>query len=291
MKHVKQIKKSILKIKLNFTLLFLSFFFIIIFLYFKNLNPYNFNYTNFKKINKSINNFNLKNNALNNINNKIFLSELDLKNIKAKAFIVYDLSKSDIVFSKNERALYPLASITKLMTAYIASNDCADNLKKELDEILIASDNEAADRIANSCPNYEDFIKKMNVIAKKNNLDLNFINPSGLDIDDETKASNFGNAISVAKLIELAYRKDSYNLSHTTKSVFNNIKNTNEIAENLPFLIASKTGYTDIAGGNLVTMYELVSGKRFVIVVLGSTKEYRFSDTKILLKSYLNNIK
>ena len=136
-----------------------------------------------------------------------------------------------------------------------------------------------------------DFVKKMNDSAVKNNLKLSFVNPSGLDINDEKEASNFGDAISVAKLMNMLYIVNPKMLEHTTKDNFNLIKNTNQYAENLSFLIGSKTGYTDIAGGNLVTMYEVTPGNKIAIVIMGSTKQDRFIDTFLLLKSYLNNIK
>jgi D-alanyl-D-alanine carboxypeptidase len=175
------------------------------------------------------------------------------------------------------------------MTAYVALNYCNDKLKHELDKVLIASDNNKAEFIANNCPNYEEFIKNMNYTARRNDLNMSFINPSGLDINDETEASNYGSAIAVAKLINLVYEKNSNILSHTTKDKYDGIENTNSNVDSIPFLIGSKTGFTDVAGGNLATIYEVGSELRFAIVVLGSTKEGRFIDTQTLFNQYLKN--
>jgi D-alanyl-D-alanine carboxypeptidase (penicillin-binding protein 5/6) len=175
------------------------------------------------------------------------------------------------------------------MTAYTALSYCNDNLKLELDKILIASDNESADYVASNCPNYQEFVDNMNYLAKKNNLDMTFINPSGLDINDETEASNYGTAVSVANLINLLYEKNPNILNHTTKNSYAGIQNTNIKVTSTPFLTGSKTGYTDMAGGNLVTIYEVGPESRFVIVVLGSTKEKRFTDTQLLLNYLLEN--
>ena len=261
-------------------------------------DPYNFNYKNYNKI---FSEFKKKLNSKSSENLNLDASNLELENnlkslnletkVKAESFLIYDMTADKVIFGYNENTKRPLASVTKLMTAYIATLECKDNLKDKLDSLLIASDNSSADNIAENCPNYDDFVKKMNDSAVKNNLKLSFVNPSGLDINDEKEASNFGDAISVAKLMNMLYIVNPKMLEHTTKDNFNLIKNTNQYAENLSFLIGSKTGYTDIARGNLVTMYEVTPGNKIAIVIMGSTKQDRFIDTFLLLKSYLNNIK
>ena len=290
-----------MKNKYLFYFLLISLLIFGVFSFIISSDPYNFNYKNYNKIftefKKKLNIKNLKN--LENSNSNTLNLELENnlkslnleKKIKAESFLIYDISRSKVILGYNENTKRPLASVTKLMTAYIATLECKDNLKDKLDSLLIASDNSSADNIAENCPNYDDFVKKMNSLAVKNNLNLSFANPSGLDINDEKEASNFGDAISVAKLMNMLYIVNPKMLEHTTKDNFNLIKNTNEYAEKLSFLLGSKTGYTDIAGGNLVTMYEITPGYKIAIVILGSTKQDRFTDTFLLLKSYLNNIK
>ncbi len=220
---------------------------------------------------------------------KVFKKE----DILARSYVIYDLTNKKLIIGEKENEKVPLASITKLMTAYVALENCNDILKLELDRLLIASNNESSDYIADNCPNSTEFIKKMNEVAKKNDLNMSYVNPSGLDIDEdlekeiEMTASNYGSAMSVVKLINLFYDKNPEILSHTTRSIFSGIKNTNDIVEKIPFLIGSKTGFTDMAGGNLVTIYEVTKEERFAIVVLGSTKEGRYKDTELLLNYYL----
>ncbi|MDQ5957408.1 MAG: hypothetical protein QG614_383 [Patescibacteria group bacterium] len=267
-------------------LIFFSILIVLLFGYFKGWNRFDFNLKKSKQ--------NAKASYINNNNNVLNFalatsSDEDLKNIKAKSYLVYDLNTKKVLIGYNENKILPLASVSKLMTAYVAEKNCADKLKVELDRLLIASDNSAADDIAANCPNYNQFIDMMNEEVKKNSLNMKFINPSGLDINDETEASNFGDAVSVAKLLNMLYELDSNRLSHTTADIFKTIKNTNQIADNLPFLVGGKTGFTDMAGGNLSTIYNIM-GTRIAVVVLGSTKEDRFTDTILLLKSYLNNI-
>ncbi len=295
--HLEKIQNNkFILISILSTLIFTALFF-----YGKDQNKFNFKQALFLNKENNISSIlsNYKKNSNQNLEfNKVSIlekekRELEYKELKnkiiAKSYLVIDLQNKKTVISQKENERLPLASITKLMTAYTALNYCNDNLKLELDRILIASDNESADYVANNCPNYEEFIKNMNYLAKKNNLEISFVNPSGLDINHETEASNYGTASSVAKLINLVYEKNSSILSHTTKQSYDGIKNTNESVKNTPFLIGSKTGYTDMAGGNLVTIYEIGPGSRFAIVVLGSTKEDRFRDTDLLLDYYLKN--
>lgn len=205
--------------------------------------------------------------------------------------MLYDLSKDKVIVGESEKDLMPIASVSKLMTAYVSLKLCRDDLKKDLNKILIESDNVAADYIAENCPNTLDFIEKMNYYVKLNSLNMNFKNPTGLDINDETEASNFGDALSVAKLINILHKENSSLLYHTTNNFFQGLKNTNEYASSFPFLVGSKTGYTDMAGGNLATLFEIGPEDKISIVVLGSTKEERFSDVKYILFEYLKYIK
>ncbi len=256
---------------------FISLFFLAAFFYIKENTKYNFK--------KPI--LFLNENTREQESNIISKIEIDTSKIVAKSYVIYDLKNEKVIAGLNENKKYALASVSKLMTTYVALKICRDDLKLELDKILIESDNVAADNVAENCPNFSEFIEKMNYYTKLLNLNMTFKNPSGLDENDETVASNFGDAVSVAKLINILQKENPKLLFHTTNNYYKNYKNTNEYAETYPFLIGSKTGYTDMAGGNLATIFEIGSGEKISIVVLSSTKEGRFEDVKYLLKKYL----
>ena len=63
------------------------------------------------------------------------------------------------------------------------------------------------------------------------------------------------------------------------------IPNTNQDIETISGAEASKTGYTDMAGGNLGIIVDISVGHPVVIVVLGSTREGRFKDMDTLYKA------
>ena len=57
-------------------------------------------------------------------------------------------------------------------------------------------------------------------------------------------------------------------------------------------LIASKTGYTDLAGGNLVIAFDAGFNHPIIVSVLGSTIDGRFTDAEALVwaaLAYLQN--
>ena len=60
------------------------------------------------------------------------------------------------------------------------------------------------------------------------------------------------------------------------------IPNTNQSIEELFGAEGSKTGFTDIAGGNLGVIVDITVGHPVVLVVLGSSREGRFKDIATL---------
>jgi len=53
----------------------------------------------------------------------------------------------------------------------------------------------------------------------------------------------------------------------------------------IPGIIMGKTGYTDLAGGNLAVVFDAGVGHPVVAVVMGSTQDGRFSDMKQLVSA------
>ena len=65
---------------------------------------------------------------------------------------------------------------------------------------------------------------------------------------------------------------------YNTAGAYHDVENTNDIVNKIPNLIGSKTGYTDLAGGNLIIAFDAGLNRPIVITVLGSTREDRFAD-------------
>jgi hypothetical protein len=273
----------------------------------------------------------IENNFIKNTENTFNRKYFENINIEAKAYVVYDVNNDEIIHSKNENEILPLASLTKVASAitmmHIASGTEKITIKKnllnkgeyldigliegqewEMQELLkfalVYSSNAAMDIIAKTINNKnstEDFIKEMNDYIKKVGYkNFTFNSVSGLDYIDLIGGS--GNAIEYAKLFADSYQLTPEILTYTTNSKINvqssenkiyNVSNTNRSASAVVGLLASKTGYTDAAGGNLAILVDIGLNRRVVIVVLGSTINGRFIDVDTLynatLKSLVNN--
>jgi D-alanyl-D-alanine carboxypeptidase len=243
--------------------------------------------------------------------------------VEGKAYVVYDLLNHEVIASKNETTILPLASLTKLMTAIsatlhkpksekiIVTSKHIDGgydlgLKKNqtwsLNELLkytlVFSSNDGAEIIASSFGSTDLFLQQMNSDAK--NLGLNFIftNPAGLDV--KGNIGGRGDVLDVAKMLGIARKQIPDVLDATTKkrqTVIANgerisgIPNTNQAIETLPGAEGSKTGFTDLAGGNLGVIVDISVGHPVAIVVLGSTREGRFHDVDVLYTTLRKSLK
>ncbi len=240
-------------------------------------------------------------------------SPFDNLQLQAKSAVVYDVNSDKILFAKNPNAQLPLASITKLMTATVANSLLPSNKKvipfagklwtkkDALAFMLITSSNELANELASFLEKEKniDFVSQMNKFALQLNLKQSyFINPSGLD-ESDFQPGAVGSAVDVVKLFLIALAEIPEVLENTAyeKMPFTNedLKleaiNTNKALSDMPGFVAGKTGYTDLAGGNLVVAFDLGLGHRYVAVVLGSTKQGRFEDMIKLINATYDYVK
>lgn len=217
----------------------------------------------------------------------------------AKAAVVLDVSDGlpgKVIFGFNENTPLPLASLTKLMTATLALEMGYGTKEKEREtmlRLLVASSNEAARIIEKEISKTQTipFANAMNEKARALSLTtMHFSNEIGLDEGEKT-AGGYGSAKDTANLL-------SYNLSNypsyfeeTSRATISfpsgTIKNTNPLAGKIPGLVASKTGTTLLSLGNLAVIVDSQKGKRYAIVVLGSSEEGRFADVTTLI-DYIN---
>ncbi len=164
---------------------------------------------------------------------------------------------------------------------------------------LIASSNDAAYALAASVGNLlgeqdptAQFIAGMNVRAEELGLStLNFKSTTGLDLS-LSEAGAVGSARDMSFLMEYIVTNYPEILEPTRRSSariynedggFHDVNNTNEIIPDIPNLIGSKTGYTDLAGGNLIVAFDAGLNRPIIITVLGSTRQERFTDVLTLV--------
>lgn len=183
------------------------------------------------------------------------------------------------------------------------------NTKDLIDYLLIVSSNDGAHALASAAAAWsnKDFIAQMNATSKNIGLaNTIFYNEHGLDrgeseggLPDSSQAGSYGSAQDMAKLFEYALKNQPDILEATrypellVRDRNNDIymaTNTNIAANFIPSLIASKTGYTELAGGNLAIAFDAGLERPIIVVVLGSTQEGRFEDTVKLVNETIKYI-
>lgn len=264
--------------------------------------------------------------------------------LEARAGYVLELKTGAVLFSKNENEKLPLASLTKLMTAFVARERLQesvvvtltrDDLSAEgdsglrpgerwrlgdiLNVMLLVSSNDAAHAVAgfvgtDGLPNQSVdsssaraiFVQMMNEKALALGLaQMQFFNESGLDVAVSQsgqlaqvsileQGGGYGSARDVAILfselwkkypetIEITAHKDAH--IYSQDEVAHILPNTNEIVGHIPGLVASKTGFTNLSGGNLAVIFDRGMGDPVVAVVLGSSYKGRFDDIQKLVSA------
>ena len=273
---------------------------------------------------------------LNNANEKNILKKQALKEkdwatlsfaemtLNAKAAYVYDLGRGKVLYEKNADEILPLASLAKLMTAYVALKEAPRGtfitinkesikeegdtglypgekwiLKKLVEFTLTTSSNDGAAAIARTFNEQKEatttkenfFVNKMNQeAAALELLNTHFSNETGLDEPNSVPGA-YGSAKDITMLLSQFLKKYPELLEATAHALNtinsenkpHNIENTNKEAAKIPGLMASKTGFTDLAGGNLIIAFDAGIGQPIIVTVLGSTREGRFSDAEELI--------
>ncbi len=247
--------------------------------------------------------------------------------LNARAAYVFDISTGRAIFKKNSSAQLPLASLTKIMTAIVVKENTPEWLKVSIpreavlqegdsglltgewwkvsnltDAMLIASLNDAAFALSMTAlagkdggGSWRDFVKLMNKKAQKMNLNQTyFLNPTGLDFSSNTPGA-YGSAEDVAKMIRYVLKKHPELLEvtgyKTLKVNSHFFRNTDKLVGEIPLLVAGKTGFSNLAGGNLAVVIDVGFEHPVIIVVLGSSEEGRFKDVKTLYEKTLQYFK
>ena len=228
-----------------------------------------------------------------------------------------------MIFAKNEHEELPLASITKLMSGLIVSTMLPSTstvtvTQKDINEgegsngllvgekwsaknllnfSLIMSSNTGMYALADALSAYlhgnsSTTVNLMNEKTKQLGLtNTIFFNESGLDLDPTTSGA-YSSAYDVAILLDTILKNYPALVIKTTEGAMsfvseNNIRhiaiNTDILVDKIPGLIASKTGFTDLAGGNLAIAFDAGIEHPIIAVVLGSTEDGRFTDMQQLV--------
>lgn len=235
--------------------------------------------------------------------------------VSAKAFLVGDLNTGEVIISKNQEQQFPVASVSKLMTAYVAkeisSPDDVTQISKEalatygkngglrlgekikttdlIYPLLLESSNDAAEALAMHFGR-DSFLLKMNQVAEKLKMDgTSYSDPSGLSADNRSTAAD------MFKLTGYLMDKSPEIIDITRKrSYFNNKHNWSNISQFMvkDNYVGGKSGYTDAAKQTVVSIFNLPlseSGSRPIAITLLQSADRRKDVETILnyLKKYI----
>ena len=243
--------------------------------------------------------------------------------IGAKAFLVTDLSSGETILEKRAEEKFPIASLTKLMTAVVAheviylgrSIKVTPNMLASVSQIfypdvgeryigmdllyplLMQSSNDTA-KVLSGFIGEDTFVHNMNAKAASLQMtDSQFADSSGIS------ASNISTTYDIAKLLQYIYYKRPFLFDISKGVAFENVgliqigdtipisdlKNVNEFIGS-PDLIGVKNGETTAARQTMTTVWNIHTAQGdlpIAIIVLGS--EDRKGDTEVLLQWLKSN--
>ncbi|MCR4275960.1 MAG: serine hydrolase [Candidatus Parcubacteria bacterium] len=243
--------------------------------------------------------------------------------IDAKAAVVYDVTTKQILYAKNDNAQLPLASLTKLLTVYAALAELSPTTPitiptdatrldgphvfnagqtfalNDLARLtLTASLNDGAAAIAEAVAERQNLSQSDMLAGAASSLGLSqtyAVNGSGLDVNTAI-SGGYGSARDLAILAGELVQQAPDIAAATTENFAQamslggtsfTVKNTDPMVGIISRLLLSKTGYTDLAGGNLALVFDAGIGHPIAVVVLGSSQKARFTDGSALVSATL----
>lgn len=225
----------------------------------------------------------------------------DALDLKSSVAFVVDQDTKEVLFSKNESAVLPIASITKLMTgvlvseAHLSMDEIITITQADVDTekgsssrlrvgtelsrgellhlALMASENRAAHALGRTYPGgVQTFVGLMNSKARTLGMhDTQYVEPTGLSSRNQSSAKDLATLVNYAysdpTLRELS-TSTGYQVEVGNRTLQYN--NTNRLVKNPAWDIGlQKTGYITEAGQCLV-MQAKIAGRKLIMVFLDS---------------------
>ncbi len=242
----------------------------------------------------------------------------------ATSIAVFDEASGQLLYGKNQYHRQPIASITKLMTAIVVSENVDDwdalveitaedyregnivyllqgetaTVREIFNLMLIASSNEAAAALARHTLG-ENFIAVMNQRAAQLGMEnAAFVDPTGLSQFNIASATDLKILASVAfanQDIVNAVTRSEYDFATANTQRLVQGKSTNQLLKSFinqsPYTInGAKTGYLNEAGYCLLTQVQRDSGEVLTVVLLGAASQIdRWQEVKGLVDWVFGN--
>lgn len=225
--------------------------------------------------------------------------------ITAEGVYIVDANSFTPVYEKNAKKKFLPASTTKIITALVSYDvykpdevitvrnvvDAGQTMglvqgeritvEKLIYGTLIQSGNDAAYSLADNY-GFDKFVDLMNEktqeLSMKNSY---FINPAGLDSSTQY-TTPYDLALASREILRNRYLSKIVSIKEITISdedfkYFHTLSNVNKLLGEIQGIGGLKTGFTEEAGENLISLYRRKDGRDFIIVILKSLD--RFQDT------------
>lgn len=226
---------------------------------------------------------------------------IDPLELKSSVALVLDQDTNEVLFSKNSKAVLPIASLTKLMTALViteAGQPLEDVLEVTQDDVdtekgsssrlrvgtqltrlemlhlaLMSSENRAANALGRHYPGgLPAFVTAMNRKASALGMgDTRYVEPTGLSSHNQSSARDLATLVNAAyshQIIRELSTSPEYQVAVGAKHL--QYRNTNGLVRNPEWEIGlQKTGYISEAGRCLV-MQANITGRKLIMVFLDS---------------------
>ena len=233
--------------------------------------------------------------------------------LHVKAAYVEDAATGRVLFQKNPERVYPIASLTKLITVMvlletdpawdrvveIVPEDVKNSSRSRIrprEEItvrdlihasLMSSDNVATKALARTCGlSREEFVRRMNLKADSLGLTgTRFVEPTGLSEQNVATAQGCARLLRAASnsdIVSAIMQKEAYEFTSNRK--IHRLVNTNSLLRSKWRVTAGKTGFIHESGYCLVTNIEGENGTAITAVVLGApSNALRFAEARRIL--------
>ena len=225
----------------------------------------------------------------------------DRLDLNSSVALVIDQETNEVLFSKNDAAVLPIASLTKLMTGLViadANLDMDEPLTITQDDVdthkgsssrlavgstltrgemmhlaLMSSENRAANALGRTYPGgLSEFVRLMNSKARQLGMtDTRYVEPTGLSSLNQSSARDLATLVSVAHdrpILRSLSTSPGHEVELGRRTLHYN--NSNRLIKNPEWEIGlQKTGYISEAGRCLV-MQAKVAGRQLIMVFLDS---------------------
>ena len=232
--------------------------------------------------------------------------------LKSGVALVVDQDTHEVLFSKNDRVVLPIASLSKLMAGLVISEsglpmdhmitvtqDDVDTIKHSRSRLrvgtvlsrgemlhlaLMNSENRATHALARTYPGgVPAFVAVMNAKAKMiGMMDTHYVEPTGLSFHNQSTAHDLALLANVAYQVPLLREiTTSHGMDVDMGRSVVAFHNTDVLVKNPGWDIGlSKTGFINEAGHCLL-MQAKISGRNLIMVFLDSVGSYsRFADAE-----------